>query len=327
MKKLGFILVCITIIATSCKRTVSEGGTPGTTASSGKYSQVVLIMDTTWNQAVKDSICAFFQQPQPGLPQREDMFDVQLLHSNLFSEDISKRHDIVQLDINPQCEEPTCKIEANKWSQPQIYVHIQGKTPEDCYNCLKDNEVSIITSLYENTIAKLQLDQSSSPDTEMQEKIKNKFGILLTIPQGPMGKYEVCREGEDYLWIGYRTKTNDRFVMIYRSRDTVLTREAMIKKRNNFGQYIEGPMPGDYVQTAETESSPTYAQKSIWMNKGAELRGRWETVKDYMGGPFYQFSFVNMYGDCITIDGFVYAPKELQRDYLRQVEAIVKSIK
>lgn len=327
MKKIGILLVCFILVATACKRTINDGSTSLIPASSGKYSQIVLVMDTNWNQAVKDSVYAFFQQPQPGLPQKEDMFDIHHIQPNLFSDEVAKRHEIVHLEICEQCSEPVCKIEANKWSRPQIYVHIQAKTPEDCYKCLKDNEPSIITSLYENTIAKLQLDQSMEPDVEMQEKIKNKFGILLTIPKGPMGKYEVCREEDDFLWIGYRTKMNDRFIMIYTTRDTSMTRAAMIKKRNNFCQYIEGPMKNDYAQTAETATSPLYSPKAIWMNKGAELRGRWETVTDYMGGPFYQFSFVNMYGECIAIDGFVYAPKELQRDYLRQVEAIVKSLK
>ena len=29
---------------------------------------------------------------------------------------------------------------------------------------------------------------------------------------------------------------------------------------------------------------------------------------------------------CITVDGFIYAPQEAKRNYLREVEAIVKSI-
>ena len=46
-----------------------------------------------------------------------------------------------------------------------------------------------------------------------------------------------------------------------------------------------------------------------------------------MGGPFYSFTTLTADGSsCITVDGFVYAPQESKRDYLREVEAIVKSI-
>jgi hypothetical protein len=46
-----------------------------------------------------------------------------------------------------------------------------------------------------------------------------------------------------------------------------------------------------------------------------------------MGGPFYSFTMLNADNNqCITIDGFVYAPQEHKRDYIREVEAIVKSL-
>jgi hypothetical protein len=47
-----------------------------------------------------------------------------------------------------------------------------------------------------------------------------------------------------------------------------------------------------------------------------------------MGGPFYSFSFINSDQTAVvTVDGFVYAPEEYKRDYLREVESIVKSLR
>ena len=58
------------------------------------------------------------------------------------------------------------------------------------------------------------------------------------------------------------------------------------------------------------------------------MRGLWECVGDHMGGPFYSFTYLSPDKNyCITVDGFVYAPQENKRNYLREVEAIVKSIK
>ena len=43
---------------------------------------------------------------------------------------------------------------------------------------------------------------------------------------------------------------------------------------------------------------------------------------------FYSFTFLSADKQyCITVDGFVYAPQENKRNYLREVEAIVKSVK
>ena len=65
----------------------------------------------------------------------------------------------------------------------------------------------------------------------------------------------------------------------------------------------------------------------IRYHNGVELRGLWASVRDKMGGPFYSFTQIAPDStSCISIDGFVYAPQEHKRDYLREVEAIVKSI-
>jgi hypothetical protein len=47
-----------------------------------------------------------------------------------------------------------------------------------------------------------------------------------------------------------------------------------------------------------------------------------------MGGPFISFIIDDVKNDrVIHIDGFVYAPQFKKRDYIRQLEAILHSIK
>ena len=116
--------------------------------------------------------------------------------------------------------------------------------------------------------------------------------------------------------------------MIYTSPNKKLTREAMIIKRNYItSKYIEGETKDIHPKITEYANYPLHQPLKIWSKEGAELRGLWETTNDYMGGPFYQFSFININGECVTIDGSVYAPEEKKRVYMRQVEAIVKSVK
>ena len=79
---------------------------------------------------------------------------------------------------------------------------------------------------------------------------------------------------------------------------------------------------------ADLEGLPLSQEYKIHYHDGIELRGLWASVRDKMGGPFYSFTMLTPDQDsCITIDGFVYAPQEEKRDYLREVESIVKSLK
>ena len=92
--------------------------------------------------------------------------------------------------------------------------------------------------------------------------------------------------------------------------------------------YIPGAIRGAYPILSTIYEYPEYREITIKSKKGIEMRGLWESVGDNMGGPFYSFSFINSDQTAVvTVDGFVYAPEEYKRDYLREVESIVKSLR
>ena len=332
MKRIVLSLCALLFIAVSCNDIstiahdlVSSSITLNNeNTSTGKATELLLVMNKEWPEKVQDSVYTLLSQKQVGLPQTEPMFSIYHIDPDLFSEEFTKRSNIVYIDVKNTYEETDCKMETNKWSKPQVYAHIRAPKMEDALKCLAENRDLILESMFNNDIAKLQVIQADNRNVELERYIQQKFGILMTIPQ----EYEIGREGSDFLWLLYRTKKNDRFIMIYTSPNKNLTREAMIIKRNYITrQYIEGETKDVYPKIAEHGNLPTHQPIEVWAKDGAELRGLWETVNDYMGGPFYQLSFININGECVTIDGSVYAPEEPQCLYMRQVEAIVKSVK
>ena len=49
---------------------------------------------------------------------------------------------------------------------------------------------------------------------------------------------------------------------------------------------------------------------------------------DFMGGPYVHYTFVDEENSrVINLDGFVYAPKFNKREYLRELEALLKTAK
>ena len=59
-----------------------------------------------------------------------------------------------------------------------------------------------------------------------------------------------------------------------------------------------------------------------------EVRGLWNVYEDFMGGPYIIYTVLDEQGNrIVTVDGYVYAPKFNKRNYLRQVEAILCSLK
>ena len=293
--------------------------------STGKAAEILLVMDKTLPQQTQDSVYALLGKLQVGLPQAEPLFTIYQIDPELFKKSFSRETNIIHIDVNSSYQEASCKIEKDYWSSPQIYAHIYAPTQEAVISCLAENRDKILDLMYDNDIAKLQAVQLKHRNVELERYVQEKFGIMMTIPE----EYAIGRETSDFLWLLYRTPKNDRFIMIYTTPNKKLTREAMMIKRNYITrQYIEGEDSKDvYPKITEYNDLPLHQPIEIGSKEGAELRGLWETVNDYMGGPFYQFSFININGECVTIDGSIYAPKEPQYLYMREVEAIVKSVK
>jgi len=58
-----------------------------------------------------------------------------------------------------------------------------------------------------------------------------------------------------------------------------------------------------------------------------ELKGLWRLEGDFMGGPFISLSTVDTIRNrVVTVEGYVYAPKNDKRNFLRQTEAILYTL-
>jgi hypothetical protein len=96
--------------------------------------------------------------------------------------------------------------------------------------------------------------------------------------------------------------------------------------------FVNGPDPGSYMivqrafeqldlmpsgQATELDGRFAYLMHGLYGMQGAK-----------MGGPFVSLSTVDEERrELITVEGFVYAPQFNKRDYLRELEAILFSLR
>lgn len=326
MKKISYFAVILVLLtAVSCRQKSGSSGIKVDNFSTGKAGEMILAIDTNyWSKAVVKAIYEVIQQPQPAINQIEPMFDVIQCSNSDYKASFMRHRNIVQFDYNPDYAGNTFEISRNPITSPQILVKIRGNQQDSCLALFLAHQDEIVEAMYANDIARLQNAHRKLNNPVIEKKIKEKFGLSMTIPDG----YFVGREEEDFLWLCFRTPKNDRFVMLYKSPRYDLTKENIVAERDRITKaYIQGAVAGAYPLVANIEGYPMAQNLQIRYHNGMELRGLWETVRDKMGGPFYSFTQVSPDSTtCITVDGFVYAPQEEKRDYLREVEAIVKSI-
>ncbi|MBP5205787.1 MAG: DUF4837 family protein [Bacteroidales bacterium] len=326
MKRISYFAVILALLTMfSCHHKSSTSGIKVDNFSTGKAGEMILAIDTGyWSKAAMKAIYEVIQQPQPAINQIEPMFDVIRCSNADYKASFMRHRNIVQFDYNPDYPGNTFEIARDPLTKPQIHVKIRGNNQDSCLAIFLAHQDEIVKAMYDNDIARLQNAHRKLNNPVVEKKIKEKFDISMTIPEG----YFVGREEEDFLWLCFRTPKNDRFVMIYKSPKYDLTTENIVAERDRITKaYIQGAVAGAYPLVANIEGYPMRQELQLRYHNGVELRGLWETVRDKMGGPFYSFTQVSPdNASCITIDGFVYAPQEEKRDYLREVEAIVKSI-
>ena len=327
MKKFLLIVLVIASLFTvqSCKRG-STTGFKSDNFSNGKAGELILITDDQFfTDTLKKQVINVLTQPQPAINQIEPMFDLLNFSDQEFKGTFQRHRNIVHFDINPDYSSNRITIEKNVWASPQIYVHIKGTNADTCVKMFLDQQNDFMPLLYENDLKRLQTFYQNNKNAGIEAKIKEKFGYSISVPQ----HYFIAREEPNFIWLRFRTAKNDRFIIIFKTPLKDLSRESLIKNRNEITKnYIPGAIKGSYPIVAENDGFPLYAPYTLGTKEGFEMRGMWESVKDHMGGSFYSFSFLDPSGEnCITIDGFVYAPQEQKRDYIREVEAIVKSLK
>ena len=324
-KNLILLAVLIILLAGGCRKKAGSGFKVEN-YSNGKAGEIVLVMDPKqYTESERKEIISILQQPQPAINQVEPMFDVLKFGLEDFNAFYRKHRSIVYFEITDSYDKPSINFEENVWASPQVYITIKGNHVDSTLALFRQHQDEIIEKLYDNDLKRLQAFNIKNNSPQIEKTIKEKFGISLTIPQ----QYFIAREEPDFLWLRYKTVKNDRFIMIFKSDDLLLSKERLVETRNQMTKnYIPGAIRGAYPILSDIYEYPEYREIAIKSKKGVEMRGLWESVGDNMGGPFYSFSFINSDQTAvITIDGFVYAPQEDKRDYLREVESIVKSLR
>jgi hypothetical protein len=144
--------------------------------------------------------------------------------------------------------------------------------------------------------------------------------------------YRIAKEKEDFFWIRRDTKTGSLNLLLYNLpiqnfETTDAFSDHVIRKRDSIGkQFVPGPLKGNYM-TTETAYTPFFVLRDMSNVTALETRSLWKIEDAFMSGPFVNFCFVDKTNRRLFVaEGFVYAPSESKRDYLFELETMMRSI-
>ncbi|SDW13363.1 protein of unknown function [Lutibacter oricola] len=321
MKKLGVIIAVLTMFV-ACesgpqKRVLKN--------ANGRINNVlVVIKNSEWQGEIGDELRKIVAEPVLGLPQPEAKFEISQIPPENLGSMFRATRSILNIGVG---EENSFNIATDVYASPQKVITVIGKTKEDLVKLIQDNSTKIITSFRSADLVSIQRKILKKYWDPAKSATFSKQGYSIKIPK----TYSVVEDDGDIVW--YRHKISKGESMEIFAYSVPITSEDdengnnIVATRNAFGKkYIPGEVEGSYMITEEAYT-PHVFPINFKERKAFETRGKWEVKGVWMAGPFLSYTVVDKPNNrLIVVEGLTYAPGANKRDYMFEIEAILKTL-
>ncbi|MFT5943312.1 MAG: hypothetical protein ACI9Q4_002584 [Sediminicola sp.] len=325
MKKSGTLLLVLLMAVTSCKEGKKIEYKP---ESIGSINSVSVVMDNElWKGPVGDKVREYFAAPVLGLSWEEPLFTINHMSLNVFTGAVRNTRSVLfvakdSLNLG--------HIKTDMYARPQKVAVIKGSTDAEIIDNLDENAAEIIEAFKSVEISEAQKRFLRSVNKE--KVLEEKFGITLSMPSA----YKVGKQEDNFVWIDRQIQKGNMNIIVYSmpgdsfSSDATFVKDIVAMRDSIGKKYIPGPdVPGKvtYMMT-EKAFSPYVSPVVIAGKMAVEVKGIWEMNGYPMAGPFLSYIINDEANDRkLVIEGFTFAPSTEKRDYMFELEAILKSVK
>ena len=321
------ILLCFLAIlglSIACKE---EGKADYLPESVGPMNTLTVVIDNElWKSSVGDAIRENYTAAAQGLTWDEALFSVTQVPQQIFSGSIRNTSSVLYVmedSLN------VAHMKSNMYSKPQNIGVIKGRNKQELIDNINKTSAEFIKDFKTLEISKAQKRFEKSLNKE--KALVDKFKISMKIPS----IYRVGREEDNFVWISREIQKGNMNIIAYTmpengfQNDSTFARD-IIRMRDSIGNlYIKGSDVAGKNNHMITEKAftPYVFPAEVSGKKAAEVRGIWEMSAYPMAGPFLTYIINDKENNRkLILEGFVFAPATKKRDYMFELEAILKSV-
>lgn len=325
MRPAYFLLFCITCITLfSCNYFDGEKTLPGITGRSGEL--LIVVEDKYWEDNTGDILLSVFAADVLGLPQPEPLFDAVNVKPAAFSNIFRTHRNIFMLNVDPGAEEKL-EVRQDVWATPQVVVSLTVKDTARAHEILTTKSEKLTGYFLDKEKERNVNTYTKQKDRVLCESVKEAMGVNIAFPQS----FTTSRKEKDFMWISQETRDLTLGILIYKFPYTdteTFTKEYIMDKRDEMTQkYIIGEVEGSYMKIYRDYPIP-FEEISLNNLYAARINGLWNMEGDFMGGPFVTYELLNeAKNEVVLIDAFVFAPRMDKRNYIRQLESVISTIR
>jgi len=294
-------------------------------SSVGNINNLSVVIDNDlWDGSIGVSIRDILGAEVYGLPQQEPLFTMQQMPTVVFSDFATKNRTVLKIEKGKAAD---TKFLDDAFAKPQKLVLVSGMTNQEIIDQLEQNTAKIISEFKNKEIKEKQ--RRIRKSLHKNNTIEEKLGLTINFPSA----YRVAKEEDNFFWLRKDLKTGTMNLMLYEMPLNAISEgddaiSDIIKMRDSIGKtHIPGPIEGSYMITEEAYTP--FLNTTIIDNKPTiETRSTWEVKNAFMAGPFLNYIIEDKINKrLLVIEGFAFAPSVAKRDYMFELEAIMKSIK
>lgn len=297
--------------------------------ATGKPGDLLVVIDTSYyNNQLGDTIKSIFSVPQEGLPQREPLFNLISLPVKNFATIFQTTRNIIIVNINKN-NKPAIKLKENQWANDQLVVSVDASDAENALAIFSKNKAVFLDYFQKKELDRLKAKLSKIENGKNVKLVKEHFGFKLLLDD----LFILAKKDDGFMWfrkekdIGGHPLSQGIIIYTYPyDNDSIFDVKQLVAKRNYYTEKYLKNSRGAYMTSYE-EYLPNGKEINLNGYYAKELRGLWHMKGDFMGGPYINISLVDEKNNrLVCIDGYVYCPKFDKREYLRELEAIAKTI-
>lgn len=326
MKKKGALcFLAILGLTLACKENGKQDYLPD---SVGAMNTLTVVIDNElWKSSVGDAIRENYTAAAQGLTWDEALFSITQIPPQIFSGSVRNTSSVLFVmedTIN------VAQMKSNVYAKPQNVGIIKGGNKQELIANITKTAPNFIEEFKALEIGKAQ--QRFTKSLNKEKALQNKFNISMKIPS----IYRVGREEANFVWIDRQIQKGNMNIIAYTmpwdsfQNDSTFVQD-IIKMRDSIGKLF---IPGEDIpgkknhMITEKAFSPYVFPAEVSGKKAVEVRGIWEMSAYPMAGPFLTYIINDKENNRkLILEGFVFAPATQKRDYMFELEAILKSVK
>lgn len=319
-----FFLLVLAISVVSCSNdgTVIHKNITGTAGE-----MVVVISKDSWEGMPGKLIRETLAQPQLGLPQDEPIFNIIDVPQAAFKDIFQSTRNIIQTNISPSVVTEGVFFKDDVWAYPQATVQIKAKNATQFEKIFTENQYKIAAYFIGAEKERLTMNYNKYYEKAVYNVLDKNFNLTMKVPPG----FAIAGQKEDFLWFKYETPEISQGILVYTFpyvSDSAFTVNYLLRVRDSLLKAnVPGPTKGSYM-TTEKRMEQTLNIREHNGNYASEMRGLWRVENDFMGGPYVSLAELDASNQRVVVSfGYVYAPSKSKRNLLRQVEAMIYSMK